>query len=50
MVELGLINSSKVNSKQANYGSMKTGTQKKLEEYKLLARKHYCINIADNVP
>ena len=32
MVELGLINSSKVNSKQANYGSMQTGTQKKLEE------------------
>ena len=34
MIELGLINTSKVKSKDSNYGSMQTGTQKKLEEAK----------------
>ena len=32
MAELGLINVDKVDTKEVNYGSMQTGTQKKLEE------------------
>ena len=37
MAEIGLINVDKVDTKEVNYGSMQTGTQKKLEESRKLS-------------